>query len=146
MDIFQRLEDDHGKQRGLAAGLLDTSGDSLERRRLFRALKREVEAHAVAEERTFYAALIALERGQPKARHSVCEHKGAADLIAELDELDMASGAWLQKFKALKQCLEHHLDEEEAEVFPLARRCFDAREARRLGDAFADIKQGVAVA
>ncbi len=137
MDIYSRLKDDHGKQRGLSAALAKTTGDSAERRRLFEALRREVEAHAAAEEETFYAALMALPEGQEQARHSVSEHKDAADIFEELASMDMATGGWLTRFKTLKDELDHHLDEEEAEVFTLARRLFDAEEASRLGWAFA---------
>ena len=59
MNIYERLKDDHCKQRGLCGGLAKTSGDTEERRRLFTALKTEVEAHAAAEEQTLYAELIA---------------------------------------------------------------------------------------
>ena len=121
MDIYSRLIDDHGKQRGLSGGLIRTSGDTMERRRLFDALKKEVTAHAAAEEQAFYAELIGMADGQEKARHSVSEHKEAADLLDELAKTDMASSAWLAKFKKLKKDLEHHMDEEEAEVFVLAR-------------------------
>ena len=60
MDIYARLEDDHEKQRDMSAGLARTSGDTSERRRLFDELRREIEAHAAAEEQTFYAELIGI--------------------------------------------------------------------------------------
>ena len=140
MDIYQRLKDDHGKQRGLAAGLMETSGDSDERRRLFAAFKDEVEAHAAAEEQTFYAALIACTDGQDQARHSIAEHKDAADLIEEIEGTDMSHGGWLLKFEKLKEELEHHLKEEEDDVFPLARKLISEREARELGERFDELK------
>ncbi|GAB5468490.1 MAG: hemerythrin domain-containing protein [Rhodospirillales bacterium] len=141
MDIFAYLKDDHGKQRGLSAGLLDTSGDSAERRRLFDALLREVEAHAAAEEQTLYSELIAHEEGQEKARHSIAEHQEAATLLTELGELDMSSGGWLNKFKRFQEDLEHHLAEEEEEVFELAGRLFGEEKADELGQAFDKAKQ-----
>ena len=141
MDIYSRLEDDHGKQRGLCAGIAETSGDSRERRRLFDELKKEVEAHAAAEEQTFYAELIATSEGQDQARHSIAEHKDASDLIEELEETDMSSGAWLTKFKTLQEELEHHLDDEEEEVFPLARSVIAEDRARELGAEFGKRKE-----
>jgi signal transduction protein with GAF and PtsI domain len=141
MDIYRRLKEDHGKQRGLSAGLIETSGDTSERRRLFDALSKEVEAHAAAEEQTFYAELIGIADGQEKARHSVSEHKEAADLLDELKELDMASGGWLNKFKKLKEELDHHMDEEEAEVFKLAQTLIADKRADELGKEFDKRKQ-----
>ncbi len=140
MNVYERLENDHRRQRELARKLVETSGDSPERRELFAAFREEVEAHADAEEQTFYAALIAHPDGQEKARHSVSEHEEAADLLEELAELEMSSGGWLRKFEKLKDELEHHLDEEEDEVFPLARRLFDDAVAARLGAEFEERK------
>ena len=141
MNIYERLKDDHGKQRGLCGGLAKTSGDSEERRRLFAALKTEVEAHAAAEEQTLYAELIAKTQTQDQARHSVAEHKEAADLIEELEATDMSSSGWIATFEKLREELEHHLDEEEADVFPEARKLIAAKRADELGTAFARLKE-----
>ncbi|MBT8096103.1 MAG: hemerythrin domain-containing protein [Woeseia sp.] len=141
MNIYQRLTEDHGKQRGMAAGLAKTEGDSAERNRLFEEFCNELEAHAAAEEQTFYAELIATNDGQEKARHSVAEHKQAADLIKKLQQTDMSSSAWLQTFKKLKEEVEHHVDEEENEVFPLAQQLISEQRANELADEFAARKE-----
>lgn len=140
MDIYSRIKDDHGKQRGLSAGLGDTSGDSAERKRLFDAFKKEIESHAAVEEQTFYAELIALSDGQEKARHSISEHEDAAKLLDELDTMDMASSGWLNKFNKLKDELEHHMDEEEKEVFELAQGLFSNDQAEEIGEKFDRLK------
>jgi hypothetical protein len=79
----------------LSARLIETSGDTSERRLLFDAMSKQVEAQAAAEEQTIYAELIGIAVGHEKARHSVSEHKEAADLLCELKDLDMACGGWL---------------------------------------------------
>jgi iron-sulfur cluster repair protein YtfE (RIC family) len=132
MDIYQRIKQEHDLQRQLATALADTSGDSPERRRLWTQLKPEAEAHANAEEQTFYAALIARQETQEQARHSISEHEDAAELIDTLEEADMSSGAWLQNFKKLRDELEHHMQEEESEVFAQAREVIDEDEAIQL--------------
>lgn len=129
MDIYERLTEDHNKQRGLLGGVGETSGDSKERQRLFAALKKELEAHANAEEQVFYSVLLAEPDGQDKARHSVTEHKEMNDLIADLEDTDMSTGGWLTKFKDLRHKVEHHVDEEEEEVFARARKLLSDKEA-----------------
>lgn len=136
MAIYSRIKQDHEKQRRLAASLVETSGDTSERRTLWEDFKSEVEAHAAAEEQTFYAALIEKPESQEQARHSVSEHKETSDLIKELTEMDMASSGWLNKFHKLKEELEHHLDEEEEDVFPLARKVIDDAKAEQLATDF----------
>lgn len=136
MDIYKRLEQDHDRQKDLAARLVETSGDSEDRRQLWADFKAEAEAHANAEEQTFYAALIENPDTQEKARHSVSEHKTASDLIEKLGDTDMSSASWLQTFQTLKEELEHHIEEEENEVFPKARSVISDDEATRLADEF----------
>ncbi|SDZ89609.1 hemerythrin domain-containing protein [Microbulbifer marinus] len=136
MNIYERLKRDHEKQRSLAADIMKTSGDSADRRALWREFRSEAEAHAAAEEQVFYAALIEKPAGQDKARHSIAEHKEAADIIEELADLDMGSGGWIQKFEKLKELLEHHMDEEEKEIFQCARQVIDDGRASSMTGEF----------
>ncbi len=136
MDIYERLKQDHEVQKEISARLADTTGDSRDRRQLFEEFKAEVEAHAAAEEQTFYGALIEKPDGQEKARHSISEHKEAADQIEELTDLDMSSSGWLQKFKTLKEELEHHIEEEQNEVFQLAKKLIDDEKTNQLAEEF----------
>jgi len=52
-----------------------------------------------------------------QSRHSVAEHQEAIELIEELKKTDMSSSAWLTTFKKLSHDNEHHMEEEEKEVF-----------------------------
>lgn len=136
MDIFERLAKDHEKQKLLAQEIMATSGDSAERRELFKRFKHELETHAAAEEQAFYAPLMELPEGTEKARHSVAEHKELNDLVEELTQSDMGHGAWIQKFETLQDRVVHHVDEEEEEVFPLARRLLSSATAEHLAEQF----------
>lgn len=136
MDIYTRLIQDHDEQRNLAQAIMKTSGDSEERRQLWDTFKPEAVAHANAEEQALYAPLIEEPDTQEQARHSVSEHKEADDLIKELSEMDMSSSGWIQKFEKLKEALEHHMDEEEKDVFSKAKKVISAEQARQLADDF----------
>ncbi len=136
MDIYIRLTADHEHQRDLFERITDTEGDTRARKNLWRQIKVELEAHASAEEQTFYAELMSRPEGSDKARHSVAEHKEAADLIKELDDIDMSSPAWLKKLKHLKDRVEHHVDEEEKEVFPAAKKLISSSRAASLVQDF----------
>lgn len=70
------------------------------------------------------------------------ESHAAADLIEELEETDMVTGGWLIRFRTLREALEHHIDEEEADVFGLARSVISDGRAAELGDAFEKAKEG----
>lgn len=123
--IFTALRADHDAQRRLVDELVETSGASDDRKRLFGELKRELVAHAGAEERYFYGPLMEHDATQDSARHSVAEHKELDDLIEQLEHYDMSGPEWLPTAEHLRDRLLHHLDEEEVEVFPVAGRVLD---------------------
>lgn len=138
--IYDRLKQDHDKHRAILDKLARTHGDSDERRVLFDEIKAEVDAHAAAEEQTFYASLIERQDGTEKARHSIAEHKEAADILEELAEMEFDSTGWLTRFKTFKDELEHHMQEEEDEVFPKARKLISDSDAKALAARFAQRK------
>jgi hemerythrin superfamily protein len=118
--IFDDLKQDHERHRELLKKLGETQGDSAERRRLFETLRKELQAHAAAEEESLYAAMLAKPDLRDEARHSVAEHKEIDDFLAELIETDMDQGAWLNKFKEMRHRYLHHIEEEEEDMFPEA--------------------------
>ncbi|MBB35752.1 MAG: hemerythrin [Hirschia sp.] len=136
MEIYTALKNDHDKHRDLLAKIDETSGDSERRRELWGEFYCSVKSHAAAEEETFYAALMKDADGQPKARHSVAEHKELDDLIDELNDMDMSSSGWLNRFKTLRHDYEHHIDEEEEDIFPVAEDVFSHEKAEQLGQRF----------
>ena len=134
--IFEALRDDHDTQRTLADLLLKTEGDSDGRRELFDRLKRELEAHAGAEERFFYVPLMEYDLTQEHARHSVAEHKEIDDFIEQLDGYDMSGPQWIQTARELADRLLHHLEEEEKEVFPVAGKALSDADKTSLAEEY----------
>ncbi len=125
MNIFKRIEEDHKTQRSLMEKILATEGSSKERQTLFSEFCVEFEAHAAAEEHAFYAEMLKHEEMTDQSRHSVAEHSTALELIEKLEKTDMSSAAWLMTFKELAHENEHHMKEEEDDVFPLVKKNLD---------------------
>jgi len=134
--IFADLKADHDRHRDMLARLAQTSGDSAERRELFEAFRVEVSAHAAAEEESLYATMLADPDLRDDARHSVSEHKEIDDFLGELLETEMSSSGWLVKFKEMRHRYEHHIDEEEEEMFPAAAKDLPQAEQDRLARVF----------
>lgn len=136
MDIYKAITDDHDIQRDLCAKLLETSGDSEERVKIWKDLKKELEVHEVAEERYFYSPLIDTDKMQEDARHGMAEHHEIDELIKELDDTDMSSSGWLATAKKLAEKVEHHLKDEEEEFFVKAKKIYSQKEADSLAKSY----------
>jgi hemerythrin superfamily protein len=132
--IFADLKADHDRHRDLLARL--AAADCDDRADLFETFRVEVSAHAAAEEESLYATMLANPHLRDEARHSVSEHKEIDDYFGELLKLDPASPGWTAKFKEMRHRYEHHIDEEEEEMFPAAAKDLSAAEQERLANIF----------
>ena len=129
-------EQDHDRQRKLLERLGESRGNGQERQSLFETLRKELQAHAAAEEESLYATMLGMPDLRDDARHSVSEHKEIDDFLGELNDMDMASSGWLTKFKEMRHRYEHHIDEEEEEMFPAAADELSSADEERLGKLF----------
>ncbi|APS40092.1 MULTISPECIES: hemerythrin domain-containing protein [Salegentibacter] len=136
MNIFEALRQEHEIQRDLVAKLVETHGDTEERKKIFEQLKHELKIHADAEERHFYIPLIKKDLTQEKARHSVAEHHEMDELIEELEDTEMDASNWLKIAKELEHKVTHHLDEEEQEVFQMAGKALTEKQKTSLAEDY----------
>lgn len=134
--IFEDLKQDHERHRELLDKITETQGDSEDRRTLFETLRKELQAHAAAEEEALYATMLADPELREDARHSVSEHKEVDDMLGELVEADMATGGWLIKFKSMRHRYLHHIDEEEEEMFPTAAEALSRKTEAEMAKVF----------
>ena len=138
MNIFEAIRNDHDIQRDLCDRLTSTSGNSSDRKQLWKALKEELEIHADAEERHFYSPLIHNDMMQEHARPGIAEHHEMDELIEKIDDTDMDSPAWLTYAKQLCERVEHHLEDEEHTFFQLAGKVLSENQKTDLATAYQD--------
>ena len=120
--IYSDLKKDHDRHRRLLDRIEATSRGSEERRTLFEELRKELMAHAAAEEESLYTLMLANPELRDEARHSVAEHKEIDDLLGELVEIEPNDVGWITKFRQMRHRYEHHIEEEEQEMFPTATK------------------------
>lgn len=135
-DIYDCIKIDHALHRNLLKKLAGTKGDSRQRQKWWDQFYYDVKAHAAAEEETFYSKLLEAPKGQDDARHSVAEHKEMDDILEDLNQMEFSSPGWLTRFKTLKEHYEHHMDEEEKEIFFTARKIFSQSDVSRFAERF----------
>ncbi|ETX29735.1 hemerythrin domain-containing protein [Roseivivax isoporae] len=136
MSIYDAIRADHARHRELLATIADTEGASEARKDAWSEFFRDVKSHAAAEEETFYSKLMSKTWGQDAARHSVEEHAQMDDMMEELHGMDMSSPEWLKTFNKLRDEYEHHMEEEEDEVFGRAREVIPEEEIEGYGERF----------
>ena len=133
-NIFDAIKADHDTHRKLLNSIKESKIQA--RGALWKRFYEDVKSHAAAEEETFYSKLISTTWGQDAARHSVHEHQELDDLLEELNVIDMSSDLWMKTFDKLKHDYEHHMDEEENDVFSRARETISSDEIDGAGAQF----------
>ncbi|HYJ85012.1 MAG TPA: hemerythrin domain-containing protein [Pyrinomonadaceae bacterium] len=130
MDAFELLKNDHKKVSRLFEEIESASGRS--KTQLFTQLKSELDLHAYVEEKIFYPALENKEESRDITLEAYEEHKVVKDLLAQLAS-DSPGDEWDAKLKVLKENVEHHVEEEEGELFDKAEDVLSDEQVERLG-------------
>jgi hypothetical protein len=136
MDAITLLKADHDKVKGILAELEPTTERAVKTRtELFAKLKSELTVHEIIEEEIFYPTL----KQHPKAKEIVLEgyeEHGVVDtLMGELESLSVEDETWGAKASVMIENIEHHIEEEEGDMFIKARQVFDRDELEQLGKA-----------
>jgi hemerythrin-like domain-containing protein len=134
MNALELLKNDHDKVKRLLGELESTTERGVKTRsELFATIKGELTVHETIEEEIFYPAL----KSHPKAKDLVLEayeeHHVVDRVMAELENLDVSDETWGAKATVMKENVEHHIEEEEQEMFAQARQVFDRQELEDLG-------------
>jgi hemerythrin superfamily protein len=131
MDAFELLKNDHKKVAQLFREIKSASGQA--KTQLFSRLKRELDVHAHIEEKVFYSALENTEEAREITLEAYEEHKVVKDLLAELASGGSPNDEWDAQLTVLKENVEHHVEEEEDELFTKARKALSREQIERLG-------------
>jgi len=134
MDALKLLELDHEKVKKILSDLDSTTERGVKtREELFTKVRQELVVHESIEEEIFYPAL----KEHPKAKDIVLEayeeHHVVDQVMAEIDGLPFDDETWGAKLTVMKENVEHHIEEEEDEMWKQARQVFDDAELEQLG-------------
>ena len=136
MDAMSLLKDDHQKVKKLLAELESTTERGVKtREELFTKVKQELVVHEAIEEEIFYPALKEHPKTKEIALEGYEEHHVVDTVMAEIEGVAYDDEKWGAKFSVMKENLEHHIEEEEGEMFKQARQVFDQNELTQLGES-----------
>jgi hemerythrin-like domain-containing protein len=142
MDAMKLLEEDHRKVKKLLEEGDKTTEQATKRRtELLNELLMELRIHETIEEEIFYPALEEHAKTKEIALEGYEEHHAVDNIAEELVVLDPSDETWAAKFTVMKENIEHHIEEEEGEMFGQARSVFSADELESLGARMLELKK-----
>lgn len=139
------LKQEHEEVKKLLNKLMETSEGAVKTRSdLLEKIATKLRAHTKIEEEILYPALRDAGSDKEKKMYyeAMEEHRAVEDLVLpDLEATDPASNEFAGRAKVLKELLEHHIEEEESELFPDVEQLFDPSQLTSMGEKMADLKQ-----
>lgn len=139
--ILSHLADEHGEVDGMMQRIGKSPDDVQLRRDLFPEIRKNLLAHAEAEEKAFYPQL----RSQPNlgnlVERSLEQHQEIERMVRELGTMDHANPTWQTTFDRLVNAVEQHVELEEGEIFPKVKDLFSAEQRSAMLEQFEQEEQ-----
>ncbi len=143
MNILTALKSDHKELKKILEDIEGTT-ERAEKKRLslFAKFKDEIVAHARAEESVVYEKLkgIVDKDDRDTILEGYEEHYLVDKLIPEIENLSPMDEVWTAKVTVVKEMLEHHIKEEEDEIFAMVRKEFDPDALEIMAERFEALK------
>lgn len=144
MNAIDLLKADHEKVKGILAQLSESTDRAVKKRtELLEKLELEVSIHTQLEEEILYPAYKAAG-GKAEAEmyyEAKEEHRTVDSLVLpDLKGTDPTSPEFAGRVKVIKELLEHHIEEEETDMFPHAKKILGKAKLDELGDQMLTLK------
>jgi hemerythrin-like domain-containing protein len=140
-DALMLLEADHRRfEELLKQGEETTERAAKRRRQLLDTLTRELNEHELMEEQVLYPALEPHAQAREIVLEGYEEHHVADVITRELRDVPPDDERWAAKFQVLKESLQHHIKEEERNMFRTARAVLSRDELSELGTRMKALK------
>jgi hemerythrin superfamily protein len=123
MSAIDMLEADHREVEDLFEEF-ESADDAAQKREIFEEIADQLAVHAAIEEKHFYPAAKTADT-EDLLREAAEEHLSVKRIIADLLALEASDDTFEAKVKVLKEQIEHHVEEEEGELFPKVKKLLD---------------------
>jgi|SRR5690606_18463271 len=142
MNLYEMLHQDHEKAKSLFDMLEAVGEGDIDRREeLFFTLSRELDIHTQAEEKFLYSQMRSHDSSRELTLESYDDHKEMRHLLEELESMDMGAPEWTGKCRTLREIFVQHVETEERELFPLAKKAIDDEEAAGIAEDIESFKE-----
>lgn len=147
MDAIALLKQDHVLVKELLSSLAETTTRAVKKRgELLQQIAVNLKAHTTIEEEIFYPAFkSAGQKDEAKMYFEALEeHRAAEDLVLpDLLNTDPSTDQFSGRAKVLKELIEHHIEEEESEMFKDAKKLLSKGQLTELGQTMAARKEAL---
>lgn len=144
MDALKLLKQDHEKVKKLLEEADETTERAVKTRtEVLAKIKHELTVHEIIEEELVYPAFQKQAKLKDVVLEGYEEHHVVDTIMGELLETDVEDETWAAKLAVMKENIEHHIEEEEGEMFKKARQLFSDLELETLGNAIEARKKEV---
>jgi len=140
MKIYECLKQDHEELKDILGRLVQLEDSDVKRFELLEEVRDALIPHSRAEEAVFYNSIRALDADSGKIMHGYKEHIEAEGLLRALQVQEKVNLGWKATARKLKEAIEHHIQEEETQIFDLARKLLSDDDAEKIGVAFEKMK------
>lgn len=130
MDAIEMLKGEHRSVEALFERFEKADSASI-RRKVFEQIADALAVHAAIEEKHFYPAVNA-KATEDLLLEAAEEHLEIKRVIADLLALDASDETFEAKVKVLQEDVEHHVGEEEGELFPRVEKIFETEQLETL--------------
>ncbi len=137
-DIFGLLKKDHQEVK---ANLEQIMSGKVRNEEVFKLVEKELAVHILAEEKHLYPELENDERTREIVLEAYEEHDLAKKLLKKLSTNSMDDEHWLAKIKVLLDVIDHHVKEEERDMFPKAKQVLDRESRDRIKESIMKEKE-----
>lgn len=135
--IFTLLKQDHRDVSKLFAQICKLElSDVTQKQELFMQLKSSLDIHAKVEEALLYTPLRLAEPTHMTILESIEEHHLLEKCLLDLSVFPMNTDEWTAKLTVLKELVEHHVEEEENELFKQAQEVLGRKDLIEIGQRF----------
>jgi len=138
MTAIDILKKDHRKVDDLFTQI-ESEGSN--KKEIFGQIYSELTLHAQAEETFFYPELELSSETSGDVEHSYKEHQQVKDTLAELAGSSPNDTVWMTKLNELKESVQHHVEEEENDLFPKAEDVLGQTKLEEIGRRIEQLKK-----
>jgi len=142
MNIIEMLKQDHQEASAMMDQIESADAGDASVMATFNQLKEALTLHTQIEETIFYPALRNNDETQDQIEESFEEHQEVKDLLSEMSGMQAGNDEFMSLMGDLRDAVEHHVEEEENELFPQAQQILGDSRLQEMGQQMMQMKQG----